>query len=131
MSFTNNGDVGHNAIIRDVSVTMTVTKRPIKENWLSFVTVSREEVTKLKLDIKEPAHPVVVSGGGASSYMISFSPQVTDCSAEDVGSGTCNQAADFVSDTQFLDLLSPLGQTEFVSIVLGPDIFQHKALLGR
>jgi hypothetical protein len=30
-----------------------------------------------------------------------------------------------------LGLVPPLGQIDFVSIVLGPDIFQHKALLGR
>jgi len=71
ISFTNKGDTGHNAIIRDVSATITLGPRTINENWLSFAAVTRRD-TALSLDIKERP-----SGrrerGSASSYMITFS----------------------------------------------------------
>ena len=106
VSFTNNGDAGHNAVIRDVSTTITVKNRTIEQYWTSFVTVSRRE-TELFTDIKESAHPVVVSGGSASSYTMTFSPRVRSCNLESRNNSACNPAADFVSDVEFLNLLSP------------------------
>jgi hypothetical protein len=105
LSFTNSGDVGHNAIIRDVAATVKVGARSIEENWLSFAMPKRQG-TELEFDIKETAHPVVVNGGGASSYMVTFSPRVKDCAVTSPTGATCDQAADFVSDVDFLNLLS-------------------------
>jgi hypothetical protein len=106
VSFTNSGDVGHNAIIRETSVIVKVRDRTITQNWLSFAVVTRKD-TELMFDIKESAHPVVVNGGSASSYFMTFSPEVKDCAASAVTNNNCDQAADFVSDTDFLKLLSP------------------------
>jgi hypothetical protein len=115
VSFTNNGDVGHNAIIREISVVLKINSRTITQNWLSFAVVSRKD-TELVFDIKETAHPVVVNGGSASSYFMTFSPEVKDCVANAVPSATCNQAVDFVSDTDFLKLLSPGNNIELTFI---------------
>jgi len=119
ISFTNGGEPGQNAIVRDVSVAMTVAGRTIEEYWLSFATVTRKNI-ELSFDIKESAHPIVVPGGGASSYMITFSPRVKTCAAEHEAK-TCEQAGDFVSDTEFLKLLSPDGRIvlRFVGTIFG------------
>jgi hypothetical protein len=98
LSFTNNGDAGHNAIIRDVSAKVTVGKRVFDENWLSFAKVTRSD-TEQNFSIKESAHPMVVDGGSASSYLVTFSPRVNDCVES---SAICNQAQDFVSDVDFV-----------------------------
>ena len=105
LSFTNDGDVGHNAIVRDVAATVKVGGRSIEEYWLSFAALTRRD-TELVFDIKETAHPIVVNGGGASSYMVTFSPRVKDCAVSSQKGEVCDQAADFVSDVDFLNLLS-------------------------
>jgi hypothetical protein len=114
LSFTNSGDAGHNAIIRDVSATVNTGKKAIEEEWLSFAKVTRSD-TELLFDIKESAHPVVIEGGGASSYMVTFSPRVRDCS-EKSPSG-CNEAVEFVSDIDFIKDL--YGSKELVITFLG------------
>lgn len=124
ISFTNKGDTGHNAIIRDVSATITLGPRTINENWLSFAAVTRRD-TALSLDIKETAHPVVVNGGSASSYMITFSPRAKDCPVVD-RAPSCNQAAEFVSDTEFLTLLS---QEKKATVTFVAQVFDSKQSL--
>ena len=101
LSFTNSGDAGHNATIRDVSATVSTAKRSIEENWLSFAKVSRSG-TELVFDINESAHPFVIDGGGASSYLVTFAPRVRDCSELMSKIANCNQAMDFVSDIDFI-----------------------------
>jgi hypothetical protein len=61
--------------------------------------------TELLFEIKESAHPVVIEGGGATSYLVTFSPQVKDCAEKSPKLVNCNQAADFLSDTDFINEL--------------------------
>jgi len=102
LSFTNDGEPGHNAIIRDVRLSLQLGEKTINEKWFAFANITRDDVA-IKFDIKEPAHPFVVAGGGASSYLATFAPAVKDCGDQSL---TCNQAEEFVSDTDFLQLLS-------------------------
>src|SRR5262249_16715926 len=101
----NGGDVGHNAIIRSISVKIKVGEQTLEQEWLSFAVATRRGV-ELSFDIKESAHPVVVAGGSAASYMTTFSPRVKDCPGNSGGDVFCNRTADFVSDTEFLNLLA-------------------------
>jgi hypothetical protein len=78
MSFTNNGAAGHNAVIRDVSATIELGDRKIEQYWQSFATVTRQS-REFMVEVKETAHPFVVNGSGAVSYMVTFSPRVKDC----------------------------------------------------
>lgn len=116
LSFTNNGSSGHNAIIRDVSATIRVGQKTIEEDWLSFAKVTRAD-TKLLFDINEAAHPVVIEGGSAASYMVTFSPRVRDCPQIVQKGADCDQTQDFVSDIDFIKVL--LGSTELVVTFTG------------
>jgi hypothetical protein len=105
LSFTNNGEAGHNAVFRDVSATVKLGERTIEEYWLSFGTITRRG-TEFILEVKETAHPFVVDGGGAVSHMVTFSPRVRDCVPQISTTVSCQQGADFVSDIDFLKLLA-------------------------
>jgi len=103
ISFTNTGDTGHNAIIRDVTATIKIADRSIEQFWTSFATVTRRD-TELVFDIKAAAHPIVVNGGGAASQLVTFSPRVKPCPAPT--KNPCNESINFLSDTDFLKLAS-------------------------
>jgi hypothetical protein len=105
ISFTNKGDAGHNAIISDLSAVINVGGKSIEENWLSFATITGID-TQLKFEIKGSVHPVVVEGGNASSYMVTFAPQMRDCSANAHDVPACNRTQEYVSDVDFIKALS-------------------------
>lgn len=125
LSFTNGGEVGHNAIIRDVSANITVGSRKIEQYWLSFATVARRD-TELDVQIKEAAHPFVINGGGAVSHMVTFSPRVKDCTTQIRGTADCQQGVDFVSDTEFLNILS---QQKAFEVTFSGSIFDSRRKL--
>lgn len=105
MSFTNDGETGHNAVIRNVSAAISLGPKTIEESWQSFATITRRD-TELAIGVKETAHPFVIEGGSSSSYMTTFAPTVTDCAASTGERVACNQSVNFVSDIDFLKLLS-------------------------
>ncbi len=104
VSFTNGGDAGRNAIIRSVTVFIKIGTDTYRQEWFSFASLTRTD-THLQIAPKEPAHPIVVSGGSAGSEMIAFSPRKHACASEipKPGAVACEMDADYISDDLFLE----------------------------
>jgi hypothetical protein len=104
ISLTNTGAQGRDAILRELSMTISVGGKKFSERWTSFALVSRKG-DRLSVEPKETAHPVPVNGGSAISHTISFAPVNRTCERPVKNEGSCNADADFVSDDDFLGLI--------------------------
>lgn len=127
ISFTNGGDIGRNAIIRSVTVFIKIDKEVFRQEWFSFATLTRID-TQLQIVPKEPAHPVVVSGGSADSRMIAFAPRKRDCVAEisKPAAVPCDADADYISDDLFLGKVL---QVEFLELTFVATQFDSRKSL--
>jgi len=106
VTFTNGGDPGHNGVVREVNVTITVNKTGItsqelitKQIWISFPKIGREN-NELKIDNATDAHPIQVGGGATVSQLIGFAPTQENCN---VSTAECYK--EFIDADKFIDYL--------------------------
>ena len=111
ISLTNTGELGRDAILRDLEVIASIGDAVVlDEYWSSFPQISRED-TVLNLEPKDAAHPLTVNGGSAASQMVAFAPVPLDCESQSTGSvgessKGCNENANYVSDDSFLEAIA-------------------------
>jgi hypothetical protein len=111
VTFINGGQLGRNGTIREASVEIEGPGFSDRQYWTSFPAIERDDET-LNIKQVEDAHPLQIPGEGTVSKLIGYAPRTDLCEPNT----TCNTANRFISDTEFLKLLSPhLGETLLIS----------------
>lgn len=98
MAYSNEGDVGHNAIVRREYITMTFGDRTVEHRWYEF---GSSDLKDGALDFKRDseARPFPVNAASAVSHETLFAAWEVDCKA---GDGTCSPRGNFVKWDDFL-----------------------------
>ena len=105
ISLVNTAGERHDAIVRDIGLTVTAPDLDVSEDWLSFVTIQRSG-SELLRPTKEAAHPFPVVAGGAASYTVSFAPTEQACGELGESRATeppkpCDPDRNFLDDARF------------------------------
>lgn len=111
MTYVNDGDVGHNAIIRRENVTFSLGDRAIEHRWYEFGSSFLKEGT-LAFDRKSESHPVPVNAASAESHETLFTAWEIDCEG---AVGTCDVGKNFVKWADFLKAVKANNQISFTT----------------
>jgi hypothetical protein len=101
LTFTNSGQLGRDATVREAWVDMSGPGLSIREYWTAFPKISREG-EGLKIEADEDAFPLQVPGDGTISKLTSFAPTSTSC--KDLPD--CKVENQLLADADFLSWLS-------------------------
>jgi hypothetical protein len=94
MTYVNEGDVGHNAIIRRENIQFALPDRQVEHQWYQFVSSDIED-DKLSVKRVSEARPFPVNAGSAISHETLFTAWEIDCQS---GQKSCNLAFKTSSD---------------------------------
>jgi hypothetical protein len=112
MSYVNDGDIGHNAIVRRELIRFKFAGREVEHRWYDFV--SSDVVNgKLALNRQGEARPFAVNAGSATSHETLFTAWEIDCPADDKG---CNAAANYVRWDDFLNAIKTSNTIEITTL---------------
>lgn len=111
MAYVNDGDVGHNAIIRREQVIVSVGGRRIEHRWYEFGT-SDIENGSLVFKRESEARPFPVNAGSALSHETLFSPWEIDCAEGDTG---CDPRANYLKWDEFLAAIRATHELSFTT----------------
>ncbi|MCK1369393.1 hypothetical protein [Bradyrhizobium sp. 62] len=98
MAYSNEGDVGHNAIIRREYITLAMGDRKIEHRWYEFGSSGLKDGT-LEFKRESEARPFPVSAGSAVSHETLFAAWEVECPDRDK---SCNSRGNFVKWDDFL-----------------------------
>jgi hypothetical protein len=131
VSFINSGEIGQNAIVRDLSLTIDVGTIKFEEHWLSFAEISRKETTKIDVKPKESAHPLLVPGGSAAGQLVTFAASISECDNSLATANSCNETLNYVSDIAFLRELSSGHQIQlkFKGTLIGSKVVENSCTI--
>jgi hypothetical protein len=101
MTYVNEGDVGHNAIIRRENIQFALPDRQVEHQGYQFVSSDIED-GKLSLKRVSEARPFPVNAGSATSHETLFTAWEIDCQS---GQKSCNPAGNFVLWNDFVQVL--------------------------
>lgn len=109
MAYSNEGDVGHNAIIRREFIEVEFGNRTVEHRWYEF---GSSDLKDGALDFKRDseARPFPVIAGAAVSHETLFAAWEIDCTAEEVKN--CDGRANFVKWEDFLKAVKTDGKVK-------------------
>lgn len=106
MAYSNEGDVGHNAIIRREFITFSVAGHDFEHRWYEFGSSDQKD-GKLEFDRKGEARPFPVNAGSAESHETLFTAWEIECGEADK---SCNPRGNFVKWDEFLAAVTANGR---------------------
>jgi hypothetical protein len=98
MSYVNDGDTGHNAIVRRELIRFTLAGRRVEHRWYDFVSSDVVNGKMVPNRLSE-ARPFAVNAGSAASHETLFTAWEIDCPADDKA---CDAGVNFVPWDDFL-----------------------------
>jgi hypothetical protein len=122
MSYVNEGDVGHNAVVRKERIEFLIGgDRKAEHQWYEFVS---SDVKDEKLEIKKEgdARPFSVNAGSATSHETLFAAWEIFCNT---GQSSCVPTANFVIWSDFLGAIKTNSSMPITAIA---DIYSAKSL---
>jgi hypothetical protein len=119
MSYVNDGDVGHNAIIRRESITLSLGDREVEHRWYEFVS-SDIKNGDFEFDRKSEAHPIPVNAASAESHETLFTAWEIDC---ENAAEPCDIGKNFI---KWADFLSAIKAKKQISVTISADVYRSK-----
>jgi hypothetical protein len=121
MAYVNEGDVGHNAIVRREHIRFILPDRQVEHRWYQFVSSDLQE-GKLTIKRESEARPFPVNAGSAISHETLFTAWEINCES---GQKSCNPVGNFVPWNEFVQTLKNLRTITFTT---GADIYSGKSI---
>jgi hypothetical protein len=98
MSYANDGEVGHNAIIRREYISLSFGGRQVEHRWYEFGSSDVQEANVF-FKRESDARPFPVIAGSAASHETLFTAWEVDCDGKE---NNCDPATNFVKWDEFL-----------------------------
>jgi hypothetical protein len=117
MSYVNSGNVGHNAIIRRESITLSLADREVEHRWYEFGS-SDVKNGVLVFDRKSEAHPIPVNAASAESHETLFTAWEIDC---ENATAPCDIGKNFMNWADFLGAIKAKKQ---ISVTISANVYQ-------
>ena len=111
MSYVNQGDAGHNAIVRREAVRFTLNGRQIEHRWYEFGSSDIKD-GQLAFDRKGEARPFPVNAGSAQGHETLVAAWLVDCDKAPAG---CDEGANFVKWDDFIAALQTSRELSFTT----------------
>jgi len=123
MAYVNEGDTGHNAVVRREYLHFSLGNRQIEQRWYEFGSSDVQD-GKLTFVRDSDAHPIPLNAGSAASHETLFAAWEIDCAQ--IPSKQCDPAGNFV---KWDDFLAAIKTTKEISLDTSADVFpdQHVA----
>jgi hypothetical protein len=121
MAYVNNGDTGHNAIIRREYIEFSLGDRRIQHQWYEFGSSDVKD-GKLTFNRDSEARPSSVAAGSAVSHETLFAAWEIVCDSREPG---CNPVGNFV---KWGDFLNTIATTKLLSVTTRAEIYPSKQL---
>ncbi len=109
MAYVNDGDTGHNAVIRREYIDFSLGDRHIQHRWYEFGSSDVKD-GKLTFERKSEAHPFAANAGSAIGHETLFTAWEIDC--EQMAKG-CDPGGNFVKWDDFLKTIKTTNQLTF------------------
>jgi hypothetical protein len=106
MAYSNEGDVGHNAIIRREFITLSFAGHEVEHRWYEFGSSDQKDGA-VNFDRKSEARPFPVNAGSAESHETLFTAWEVECADTDKN---CNSAKNFIKWESFLEAVKSNGR---------------------
>jgi hypothetical protein len=116
MSYVNEGDTGHNAIVRREWIRFVLPDRTVEHRWYEIVSSDMQE-NKLVIKRESEARPFPVNAGSSTSHETLFAAWEISCEANQKG---CNPAENFVKWDSFVEKLK---ETRTIVFTTSADIY--------
>jgi hypothetical protein len=114
MAYVNDGDIGHNAVIRQERLLVSVGGRKIEHRWYEFGS-SDIEGNNLVFKRESEARPFAINAGSAVSHETLFSPWEVDCAEADKG---CDPRANYLHWDDFLKAIRATSELSFTTTAI-------------
>lgn len=119
MTYVNDGDVGHNAIIRREYINFSLGNRNVEHRWYEFGSTDLKDDT-LAFDRKSEAHPIPVIAASAESHETLFTAWEVDC---EQAAAACDPAKNFVKWPDFISAIKAASQ---ITLTTSADVYPSK-----
>jgi hypothetical protein len=119
MSYVNDGETGHNAIIRREYVSISIGGRDIEHRWYEFGS-SDVENSALKFKRDSEARPFPATAASATSHETLFAPWEIDCSQ---AAPPCDPGKNFIT---WADFISAIKTDPRIAVTTRADVYPSK-----